>query len=217
MFCRECLPEWLPAINAHRKSLRFTKGESLFVEGQVMEGMYFITEGIVKVHKHWSDDKELILRIANDGDIVGHRGLGDDNLYPASATALETTSVCYVDLEFFTNSLKVNTGFLYKLMMFFASELKESEKRMRNLAHMPAKGRIAHAIITLVKKFGITDEGRVNIILSRQDMASYTGTTYETYFRIMNELVEEKMVRTDGKSIYVIDKDRLMVYTSQAV
>jgi CRP/FNR family transcriptional regulator len=217
MFCRECLPEWLPAINAHRKNFRLAKGETLFVEGQVMDGMYFITEGIIKIHKHWSDDKELIVRIARDGDIVGHRGLGDDNIYPASATALEATSVCYVELDFFTSSLKVNTGFLYKLMLFFASELKESEKRMRNLAHMPAKGRIVNSIVTLMNKFGITDDGRLNIVLSRQDMASYTGTTYETYFRIMNELVEEKMVRTDGKNIYVPDSNRLLEYTSQVV
>ena len=101
-----------------------------------MTGMYFINTGLVKVHKHWNNDKELILRIAKNGDIVGHRGLGSDTIYPVSGTALASTDVCYVDLDFFNSTLKVNPDFLYQLMMFFASELKESEKRMRNLAHM---------------------------------------------------------------------------------
>jgi CRP/FNR family transcriptional regulator len=34
-------------------------------------------------------------------------------------------------------------------MMFFAEELKVSERRMRNLAHMPVKGRVAQAILSL--------------------------------------------------------------------
>ena len=98
-------------------------------------------------------------------------------------------------------------------MMFFASELKESEKRMRNLAHMTVKGRIANALLFLRQKFGTTNEGHIDILISRQDMASYTGTTYETLFRIMNELTEEKAIRADGKNISIIREDILFDYT----
>jgi len=149
VLCRQCLKDWLPAIDQNRKSFHFKKGELLFKEGEQMTGMYFINTGLVKVHKHWNNDKELILRIAKNGDIVGHRGLGTDTIYPVSGTALESTDVCYVDLDFFDSTLKVNPGYLYQLMMFFASELKESEKRMRNLAHMSVKGRISNALLFL--------------------------------------------------------------------
>lgn len=179
-----------------------------------MTGMYFINLGLVKVHKKWSNDKELILRLAKNGDIVGHRGLGTDRIYPVSGTALEPTDACYVDLDFFNSTLKVNPDFLYQLMMFFASELKESEKRMRNLAHMTVKGRIANALLFLRQKFGTAPEGHIHILLSRQDLASYTGTTYETLFRIMNELAEEMAIRIDGKNIIVIREDILSGYTN---
>lgn len=164
-----------------------------------MAGMYFINSGLVKVHKHWSSEKELILRLAKDGDIVGHRGLGNDTVYPVSGTALKPTGVCFAYLEFFYSTLKVNPDFLYQLMTFFAAELKESEKRMPNLAHMTVKGRIANALLYLIQKLGTTDESHIDILLNRQDMASYTGTTYETLFRIMNELTEEKAIGVDGK------------------
>ena len=97
-------------------------------------------------------------------------------------------------------------------MMFFASELKESEKRMRNLAHMTVKGGIANALLFLRQKFGTTNEGHIDILISWQDMASYTGTTYETLFRIMNELTEEKAIRADGKNISIIREDILYDY-----
>ena len=185
----------------------------LFSEGDDLKGMYFINKGLVKVHKKWGLDKELILRIAKDGDIVGHRGLGADLIYPVSGTALEPTDVCFVDLDFFNSTLRVNQDLLFGLMMFFAAELKESEKRMRNLAHMTVKGRIANALLFLKNKFGVTPEGTINLLLSRQDLASYTGTTYETLFRVMNELAEENAISMNGKSIAYSVKISCFNYT----
>lgn len=179
-----------------------------------MTGMYFINTGLVKVHKKWGSEKELILRLAKNGDIVGHRGLGTDIIYPVSGTALEPTDVCYVGLDFFNSTLKVNPDFLYQLMMFFASELKESEKRMRNMAHMTVKGRISNALLFLRQKFGCATEGYISILLSRQDLASYTGTTYETLFRVMNELAIENAIKMDGKKIFILREDILLNYTS---
>lgn len=209
VLCRQCQPAWLPAIDAARKHYQYKKGELLFEEGKEVTGMFFITQGLVKVHKQWGEEKELIIRIAGNGDIVGHRGLGNDTIYPVSATALETTDVCYVPLDFFMSTLKTNSELLLELMLFFAAELKESENRMRNLAHMTVKGRVANALLTLQKKFGTSPDGALSIQLSRQDFASYTGSTYETFFRVMNELTEEGMVRVEGKRILLVNAERL--------
>jgi CRP/FNR family transcriptional regulator len=151
----------------------------------------------------------MILRFANKGAIVGHRGLGGDTIYPVSGTALANTEVCFVDIDFFNATLKVNPDYLYNLMMFFAAELKESEKRMRNLAHMSTKGRIAYALISLQQKFGVDAGGYLNIVVSRQDLASYTGTTYETLFKMINELGAENILRFSEKKIEILDAKKL--------
>lgn len=207
--CRLCSKEWLPAVELHRQNFHVNKGEVLFEEGSELTGIYFIYKGSFKVHKKWTDDKELIVRLATDGAILGHRGLGNDVYYPISATALEPSEVCFIDLGFFQATLKVNYQFLYELMMFFAGELKESEKKMRNLAHMPVKGRIAQALLSMQAKFGTTPEGFIDINLSRQDLASYTGTTYETVFRLMNELVQEGCITLSGKQICITNAELL--------
>ena len=102
----------------------------IFEEGSEVRGMYFVYSGTVKVHKKWGSEKELIIRFAQAGEIFGHRGLGNDNHYPISATALEPVSACYVDLEFFEASLKVNSHLMYSLLIFFAEELQESERKI---------------------------------------------------------------------------------------
>ena len=215
-FCKLCLPEWLPAIDNNRKTFHVKKGETLFEEGSKVTGIYFVYAGKVKVHKKWGD-KELIVRFANQGAIVGHRGLGNDTIYPVSATAIEPGTVCFIDLGFFLTSLRVNLELTYQLMMFFAEELQVSERKMRNLAHMPVKGRLAQAILTLKERFGLTDEGFIDILLSRQDLASFAGTTYETVFRIMNELIKDNIIAVAGKNIAIIDSENLIRLTNETV
>lgn len=213
MYCKLCVPEWLPAIDVNRKMVSIKKGEILFKEGEVMTGIYFVYSGIVKVHKQWGQ-KELIVRFAKKGDIVGHRGLGADTIYPVSGIALENVTACYIPLDFFMSSLKVNYEFIIQLMLFFAEELKQSERKMRNLAHMNVKGRVAQALLTLKNKFGTKADGHIDILLSRQDLASYTGATYETVFRIMTDLADQKILLVDGKKITVLNEAALKVLTN---
>ena len=210
MLCKLCLKEWKPAVNLHRKNFHYKKGEVLFNEGDKVNGIYFIYEGTVKVHKHWGE-KELIVRFAKKGDIVGHRGLGlgKENYFPITATTLEPVTVCFIELDFFLASLKVNHDFVYELMMFYARELQESERNMRNLAHMSVKGRIAQALLTLKNKFGKNEHGFIDLVLTRQDLASFAGTTYETVFRMLGELVEQNIIATEEKKIKIIDEDKL--------
>jgi CRP-like cAMP-binding protein len=80
---------------------------------------------------------------------------------------------------------------------------------MNNLAHMQVKGRIADALLSLKNKFGLTGTGAIDIQLSKQDLASYTGTTYETLFRILNELVENGIIQVDSKNISIMKEIEL--------
>ncbi|TCD01036.1 Crp/Fnr family transcriptional regulator [Pedobacter psychroterrae] len=207
--CRLSLKEWLPAISGHKKNFIAKKGEVIISEGDVVNGVYFVISGNVKVHKQWGD-KELILRFANKGAIFGHRGISSTtSIYPISATALETTELCFVDIEFFKTTVKVNHEFAYNLLMFYADELHTSEKKMRALALMSVKSRLAAAILELKDQFGQTDGGFIDLTLSRQDLAAFTGATYETVFRTMNELLAEKLIIVDGKKIGIHDEEGL--------
>lgn len=207
--CRNCLKEWQPAIAFGKKNLKLKKGDILFKEGEPVTGVYFVYSGSVKVYKKWDEEKELIIRFAKDGAMLGHRGLGNNLVYPISAAALEPSVVCFIDAKLFEATLKTNSVFNAQLIHFLVQELCESEKKMRNLAHMPVKGRVAEALLHLKDLFGEDEKGFINIDLSRQDLASFAGATYETVFRMINELVKEKLISLSGKSIAITNKKGL--------
>lgn len=207
--CRFCLGDWLPAVAANRQNIAVKKGQLLFKEGDPVKGIFFIYSGAVKVHKRWGSEKELILRFARQGDVVGHMALGNDTVYPVSATAVEAGIVCYVPIDFFESTLNINNKLARQLVFVLANDLQESEKRMRNLAHMPVKGRVAQALLSLKAQFGANEDGHLNIELSRQDLASFTGAAYESLFRVINELLEEGAIIAKGKSISIADEPAL--------
>lgn len=207
--CSSCIPDWLPAIAANKKNILFKKGQEIFREGDTVEGIFFVYAGKVKVHKRWDDEKELILRFAKEGDIVGHLGLGDNPVYPIAATAVENVTVCFVKMDFFESSLNVNPLFTIKLMKLFANALQESEKRMRNLAHMPVKERIAQALLSLKNQFGLNDAGFIDIELAKQDIASYAGVAYETFFKVTQEFLQGGLIEVSGKSFKLFNEDKL--------
>jgi CRP/FNR family transcriptional regulator len=211
--CRRCVPDWLPAIESNKENRKFKKGAAIFEEGAPVEGIYFIYSGKVKVHKQWGSDKQLIVRFAKAGDMIGYRGLNNERVYPVSATALEDVVVCFISIPFFETTLQVNHNLTYELMKFYAAELQEAERRMRNLAHMEVKGRIAETLLMLKNTFGVNKTGFIDIILTKQDMAAYSGTTYETCSRVISDMLNEKWIKTSGKTVAIMKEKKLLELT----
>ncbi|MEO6000585.1 MAG: Crp/Fnr family transcriptional regulator [Chitinophagaceae bacterium] len=213
--CSFCIPEWKEAIAVKKTSLLIKKGKQVFNEREKVIGIYFIYSGAVKVHQKWLDQKELIIRFSKKGDILGHRGLGNSDLYPVSATALQDTVVCFISSDFLEATLKSNHALTYKLMHLYADELQKVERRMRNLVHMEVKGRIADALLEIHNFFGTDKEKYFNTTINRSDIASYAGTTYETVFKFFTELVNNKIITTSGKNIRINELEKLRNYVGK--
>jgi CRP-like cAMP-binding protein len=207
--CRNSINEWKEVIAQKKETLFYKKGERIFSEGGKVAGVYFLFAGAVKIHKQWKEDKELILRFVAAGDIMGHRGLGAAQVYPVSATALVDTKACFITNDFLEASLRTNQGFTHMLMQFYADELQKAETRMHNRASWEAKARIAHSLLELDTLFGRDAENYIAVPISRQDIASYAGTTYETVFKVLKELGQDGLIGTSAKSIRLEDPEKL--------
>ncbi|WP_245975263.1 Crp/Fnr family transcriptional regulator [Deminuibacter soli] len=203
------MPEWKALIAIEKQNVFVKKGQTIFSEGDQVTGIYFVYSGAVKVHQSWGSEKELIVRFAAKGDLLGHRGLVKQHTYPVSATALDDTLLCYITQELLEATFKTNPAFTYVLMQQYAMELQQAEQRMRNLALMEVKGRVAETLLTIESVFGKDKEKYISIPVTRQDIASHAGTTYETVFKLFNELTAQKIIATEGKRIKISKPGKL--------
>ena len=210
VLCRSCSPAWTGQIAASHQVFHYQKGQTIFSEGKELRGLYFIYCGAVKVHQSWGPGNEFILRFAVSGDVLGHRAQGSGAASPISATALERTTVCYLDNEFLETTIKANPSFVHSMMLLYAAELQNAEKRMRNLVHMSVKGRVSQALILLKNQFGINNNGHIGIELTRQDLASFSGAAYESLFRTINDLTDKNLISIAGKHITINNEARLL-------
>ncbi|TDX01209.1 Crp/Fnr family transcriptional regulator [Dinghuibacter silviterrae] len=212
--CTHCIPEWKEVIALRKQTLSFKKGQPVFSEGEPVEGIFFVYSGSVKVHQQWGADKELILRFARAGDVLGYRGQAA-GVHPVTATPLEATQVCHIPQSLLEATFKANPSFLYQMMQLYAGELQEAERRMRHLALTEVRGRIADALLTIRGTFGEGPEGFVSIPITRQDIASYAGTSYETVFKLFTEWTGQGILDTSGKYIRILDDTKLQALIPQ--
>ena len=212
--CRHCLPDWKELIAIKKRTELYRKGRAIIREGEQVKGIFFMYSGSAKVSKTWGSQKELILRFARTGDVLGLRGFGGDPVYPVSAIALEDCRVCFIDSAMLDTTLKTNSSLTYELMKVYAHELQMAERRMRDLVHMDVKGRIALALTDISVIFGKDGDGFISLPISRQDIASYAGTTYETIFKFFNGLAAQQIISTSGKRIRIDDAGALQAFVS---
>jgi len=203
-----CTPEWQQFVDFHKTTLTFDANSLIFSEGDEVKGLYIVKEGKVKVYSNEFDGKEKIIRLAADGEIIGHRGFGGNWTYPVSAKTYVKTTMTFIPINVFNTIAKANVEFTYQLNMFFAEELRLSEERNSSI---PVKNRIAKAILLNYKAFGADakDPLTLSYTISRKDYASKVNTTYETVIRVLSELNKDKVIELQGKTIKILNLQEL--------
>ena len=199
-----CSKEWQTFIRFHSETRSFGPSQEIFKIGDKTEGLFFIEEGKVKILTSAANDKERIIRLASNGDILGHRGFGGGWKYSITATTLTPTKVHFIPIEIFNQAVKANAEFGFFMMMFFAEELRNAERLAKQL---PVKNLVASALFTMYTVFGFEDghKTKLSFTMSRKDIANKAGTTYESVVRSLAELNKENIIRIDGKSIHLLD------------
>lgn len=205
---KNCDKEWQEFINFHKSVLTFKKNNFIFQAGEETKGLYIIDSGKIKVTYRQYDGSDRLIRLAKTGDVLGHRGFGGSWKYPISAIALEDASVSFIPVDVFNVVAKSNPHFTYQLMMFFAEELRKSEAKIK---HYPVRVLVARALLDNYKVFGFENKKskKLSYTLSRKDIANKAGTTYETVVRTIADLKKEGIIKTEGKSIYILKVDDL--------
>ena len=210
-----CSEEWQSFIKFYSKEIKFEAGKNIFNIGDPTEGLYFIESGKVKIQTSGVNNTERIIRLAADGDVLGHRGFGGTWKYSISATTLTSTEVVFIPTEIFNQAVKANPEFGFYMMMFFAEELRDSELMAKQ---MPVKNLVASALYCNYRVFGFEDKNstKLSYTLSRKDIANKSGTTYESVVRSLAQLNKEGIIKIDGKAIHILKVNQLKQMSAHA-
>ncbi len=189
----------------------FSKGQVLFHEGSFSHGLFVVYSGKVKVFKLGADGKEQIVRLARSGELLGYRSLISGEKCNATAEALENTVACHIPKETLFEFMRSNPGLSLKFMELLAKDLRQAEEKITHLAQDSVRQRLAQTLLLLQENFGFAADGKtLDIILSREDLASIVGTATETVIRLLSEFKKDAMIDLVEKKIVILDRDNLL-------
>jgi CRP-like cAMP-binding protein len=202
----------MESINANKVMNTYKKGQSLYLQGNPAFGLYCINSGKIKITKMGNDGKETIIRIAGPGDVLGHHNIFTDENYSTTATTIEETTVCFIDKKFVSSFIESEPSLSLNIIRKLTKELRASETRNAAMSQKNVRERLAELLLNLKSSYGIEESGRfrLDIKLTREEIASMVGTANETIIRFISEFKEEGLIQQEGKVIYLVDEARLL-------
>ena len=182
----------------------------VFWEGDPPDWFYTVSAGKVKVFKQSSQGKEMIIAFFGPGDIVGEVAVFENKPYPASAQAIEETTVLAVRREDFLSFLAARPEVALRIIGVLAGRLRDAHGRMIDLAGERVEQRLARTLLRLSAKLGPT------LPFTRQEIADMAGTTTETAIRFMGRLKEGGIVRSTRGNTIIVDETKLKLLSEGA-
>jgi CRP-like cAMP-binding protein len=202
--------EHVKMLNEYSNIMHLMKGEILFKEGEEPSGLYIITKGKIKVYRTGNEGKEQIVRLSNQGDLVGYRALIGEGDYKSAAATLEESHVCFIPKEIVQRVIENNILIYKRIIALLTDDLQFAEQKIKELAQKPVRERVADALLQLKDKYGYDKDGiTINITMSREELANLVGTATETLIRILSDFKKDKIIDLDHRKIKIINLDQL--------
>ena len=203
--------EQLRKISSFSKIKSFCKHDRIFNENDFYLGFYILLKGSVKVFKISSQGKESVVHLVRPLTSFADIPLFEGGNYPVSAEALEESLVLFIPKEKFLELIYKEPGISLKMLAGFAKRLKSLISQLEDISSKEVLNRLAKYLIKEIKSAGAEKlpEPFVKLTIPKSTIASYLGTITETLSRSFKKLQDEKIIRVNGKKIFVNDIKRL--------
>ncbi|HEY6142635.1 MAG TPA: Crp/Fnr family transcriptional regulator [Flavobacterium sp.] len=218
--CEQCIVRELSSLKALNKnellrlaecktSKTIKKGEHIFEEGEVVNGIYCITTGVCKMSKLSANGKDQIVKLIKAGELLGQRSMISDEPANLSAVALEDMEVCFIPKNEVLSMFDSNNKFSMNLMKTICGDLKDTSDHLVSISQKTVKERLAETLIYLQDNFGQNNDGSLHIQLSREELAGMIGTATESCIRLLSDFNKLGLIELNSKKIFLKDINKL--------
>ena len=195
------------------RAVAYEKGEEVFREGDRATDLCFVVIGRVKIVKA-GPTRDVILGLFGVGEPIGAVALFEGKRFPASAVALEPSTVLRVPEREFFATIDAHPEITRRLLQGLMLRQFEISRRLADLTG-PVEKRIARLLLMLATRVGrrAGAGATIPLALSRQEIADMTATTVETAIRVMSRWGKENVVITGPDAFTIPDLQALAALT----
>lgn len=197
----------LKLLNENRITVKFKPGETIFKQGSASVHAISFNSGLGKIYLEGFNNKNLILKLVKPTEFIAGPGTFVDNMHHYTVSALEESTVCFIDLEVFKQVLRKNGKFAENLVSTISKSVISNFDKFISLTQKHMPGRIADALIYLSEE--IYESNPFTLTISRQEIADFTAMSKESAIRILKQFREEGIIEDTRKEMEIINIEQL--------
>lgn len=210
---RELEGHELDKIAAISLSKEFSKGAHVFMQGDPLKNVYFVSNGKIKIYKSDVNGKEQIVSIQKKGDMFPHVGFFRKGDYPAYSEVLEPSTLVSVPISEFENVLIDNPELCIKLFRVLGEKIVDLQNRLEEQILNNTNEQIIKLLVRLGKTHGAEQaDGAIFLKaeFTNRDLANMIGTTRETVSRTLTKMKKDNLIKVDSQGNMLFDPERLL-------
>ena len=173
--------------------------------GDHSDELYYLVKGSVSVLIEDDDGHEIVLAYLNAGDFFGEIGMFDEkherSAWVRARSQCEVAQISYDRLRNLTVELP---EVLFALLGQLALRLRDTSRKVGDLAFTDVSGRVARALLDLCEQpDAMTHPDGMQIRITRQELGRIAGCSREMVGRVLKTLEEQHLISVAGKTIVV--------------
>ncbi len=186
---------------------------SLFAQGEEARTLYLICDGYLKLIASNSNQREMIVRLAGPGAILGLYAAFAHSLYEVSAKSLTAVHLRHIErnrfIDFLRNHKEAQLRAVEGICQAYALTLQQASR----IAMMETVAtRLGRLLLELAHQIGEEDEqGELSfpLLLTREEIASMTGATRETVTRTLIKFRRQGWISIEDALVTIHEPARL--------
>ena len=189
--------------HCHRR--RYPAKSVIIYAGDHPDVLYYIVSGSVTVLIEDEDGHEIVLAYLNPGDFFGEMGLfGEDSNRSAWVRTRTQCELAEISYGRYRQVAEQDPGILFALAGQMAMRLRNTSRKVSDLAFLDVTGRVARTLLDLCKQpDAMTHPDGMQIKITRQELGKIVGCSREMAGRVLKSLEQDGLVSVSGKTMVV--------------
>jgi CRP/FNR family transcriptional regulator len=202
-------PKNLSLLIAQATYKKFKQGEMVIGETDPIRSFYVVISGQLKLYRSSAEGKEQTLQLLAPGDPFGLCTAFATDSFPASAMAIEESSVLLIPGTVMETVARQEPALLLNIIQILSQRLKDSMTLIESLALKEIPGRLASFLRHSLPKNATDKNTAVELTISQRELSKILGATPEALSRALRKMVGDGILSTAGRVITILDHQAL--------
>ncbi len=204
--------EALTALAAIAIPRKWPAGTLLFSRGDPGDFLVALTEGRIKLSVGTAQGRELSLRHAEAGAVLGEMAVLDDEPRSADATAVVPSEGFVIGKREFSRLLEAHPDTATGVIRYLCRRLRDTTDQLESIALYELEPRLARFFLLTLRQIhgeDLPDQARLLVPLSQSEIAGILGASRPKVNRALIALEEAGAIGREG-GIISCDVGRLL-------